>query len=729
MNKKINKNIQNVATDERLQKRIKKHFSRISKNLSTNIIYRLLQNPEEDIIYLSDITKKQKATDFIRRNRKQLELEQNNNSEEYYIKKDCVNQLRKDITTILSTITQSVSPVEDDSEKFEKKRSKGKEIYVVNDVITFQEIRKKVDQEGRDVEFVYDFENSELQQSPYQHQKSLQRVNVHVNSNGEKFPYPLIYHYTCTECGEESQKYEYEVASTNDKIKCESYIETENSNGEPKIKRCNQPLSPDSTKTESKEAYLYEVTTTDNTDNIVRAMAFSFRPLPKGKMDLVLVDISRPYERTIFHIVDYKEAKSQKIIIPENKKKEHYLFTLTKAIDNYILQQTGYSHYGFLPVKFAMVLQMIARYNSDFSNNFNISLTGDKSSGKTQFARYWGIALYSQDSWMSNATSISIPKLRGTMETLTLFNKEYRYQDKGLFGEKDLIVIDELKENPDLKKNIKQYGAEPNYDYSKQGSSNQKFTRTSHLLITQNVDTKHLQFYARDVKKEYESDLLHIPSDKEPKPAWDSTEDLTLPLHRYKNRYLKFAIKRVRDNYAINEINWIEGNELALKQRFYLYFYLGSSKQNKQLTETIRGNTRRKLISDDIELQKVLNCDNLKKIFRESIKYTEGKNEEEYQDKVDNLLKKYEKLDDARTKGMSYKLLQLIRIADFRNYYKKEDIEIFQYLLECLDNKIEVVDTHKFSIHGPLDNNVDEVAEATSFADFQQNDMSLGDLE
>ena len=438
--------------------------------------------------------------------------------------------------------------------------------------------------------------------------------------------------------------------------------------------------------------------------------------LPRGYLQVAIQKIPNEYAQTFLYIVDFRPIKKEPILLPE-KTKEHYLFSLVKEIDEHIFNKTNYKHYGFLPMKMAALLQMAARYNSGFPNNFHIGLTGAKSSGKSQFAKYWGITLYAENCLATSATSISIPKLRGTMESFHLFSKEHRFQYRGLLGEKDLIVIDELKENPEVKNNLKIYLLETNYDYSKAGGSTQTHKRNAHVIITQNVDTGHLDRLAKETKKIYQSDdLRHInEEDNEPKPAWDSKIDLTLGLNHYKNPFLRYAIKKIRDEFSRNEINWIDGSELALKQRFPFYFFLGTKKYSKELDDLIKETSTLNVIEDNTEITKIMDPSLLRKFFHSLEEFNNGTNDLEYFDKVDNLLNSYGKLNDARTKKIMYAMIKLIRIIDKRNYCTDKDLEIFQFILEFLDNKVEIVDTNEYKIHGPnIDNTKEDIIEEGS---------------
>jgi len=713
--------LNNVASHEQVIRTVKKYFKRIGTNSAITLV-RILINGTEEKIKVSKFKTKHKA--FVRHNNKLFNVENNEEQgiETYYIKPEIAKSVKKEIITVIDQVGMSIQDLDDNDEKWAKSQIDGEEVYEVSKYTTFQDIREKIDSEGKDIKFRYSFKKPDMEPECFENRLDLQMLNIHVNDNGEYFGFPLQFTYHCPECGHTFTKKEHEVASTGDRVKCINTIPKTTESGNVTYKRCNEPLKPDMNRTLTKDSYIHNINFIDEYGVLQKAEAITFDNLPKGHLKVVVQKMPRAYARHLVHIVDYEPIEKESMELPE-KTQEHYLFTLVKQIDKYIVEQTGYLHYGYLPVKMAMVIQFASRYITSFKNNFHVSLSGSMSSGKSQFSRYWGHALYSQDCWSSNATSISIPKLRGTMENFRLFNKDYRYQYKGLLGETDLIIIDELKESEDVKTNLKQYALEPTYEYSKQGSNNQTFERTAQLLVTQNIDTYHLDQYAKHVKKIYISeDVGPVKDEDEPKTAWRDDIDLTLPLNIYTNKYLRYAIKRVRDMYSRNQINWIDGSELALKQRFFFYYYLGSDKTNEQLTKTIRENQTRNIIYNNIDLIRKLSMKQLREYIKSQNDKDRGKNDLEYFEKIDDLLKSYNKREDARTKSMSYAIIKLIRMLDGRDYCNDEDLRIFQYILESVDNKVEVADTAEFIIQGPTPVDVSDVDEnvMTASNDFGQ---------
>ena len=53
-------------------------------------------------------------------------------------------------------------------------------------------------------------------------------------------------------------------------------------------------------------------------------------------------------------------------------------------------------------------------------------------------------------------------------------------------------------------------------------------------------------------------------------------------------------------------------------------------------------------------------------------------------------------------------------MIDGRDYCTLEDLKIFQYIIEAIDNKIEVADTDEFKINGPHIVNEDDIIEESS---------------
>jgi len=694
-------NINSVSSHEEVIKLFKTEFYKIDVRSCIRLAKLLLSRKIN--IEVQDF--KKVANTFIRKNSGKLDTVTENGNTRHYIKTTVIEDITKKLYNTLKKIGTSLRDIDEDEEKWRLSNVSGVEAFEVTGPTTFQDIREKADKEGKHVQFRYDFSNTPKESEFYTNKLTTQIIDVHINTTGEVFDYPLQYFYKCSECGELSKRYEFEVSSVSQKNRCPNNIP-----GDKKPKKCNTLLAPDTARTQTKTCYVYNISFFDKDGNNCKSTAISFISLPRGYLQVAVQKIPNSYGQIFLHIIDYRPIEKDLMKLPKKEKGKHYIFSMVEAVQKHIYEKTGYVHYGYLPMKMSILLEMAARYNIGILNNFSMMLTGAKSSGKSQFAKYWGITLYSERCLSTMATSISIPKLRGTMESFQLFGKEERFQYRGLFAEKDLIVIDELKEAPDVKNNLKQYLLEPNYNYAKAGGTTQTHKRNCHVIATQNVDTKHLDKYIKDIKTLYQSDKIQLVNNNEPKPAWNSSIDLTLPLHFYNdNIYLKYAISKTRSEYTRNQVNWIDGSELALKQRFFFNYFLGADKTSKKLTKVIRMNAVRDIMADTTEIAKVMDPKEYREYFKSLYKYNKGKNDLEYFEKVDKMLDTYEKRQDARTKSMMYTLLKLIRIVDKRDYCTPKDLEIFQYILESLDNKVEVVDTNDFKIEGHFRDDSEEL--------------------
>lgn len=676
----------------------KKYLSRLKIKECVHLMALLIQKPGMDKLKIKEF-KKSGIKIFLRKNKNEYfnipsKEYKENKEEDFYITQNILKTLYDDLYKELENITSTLKETVSDEESYTE------ETYEVDEYTTFLDIRKKLSNEDVSVNFTYNFDKCKKQVDYLKDVDTTQILKIYINTQGEYFDYTIINTYVCPECGEVTKKPEHEVLSTNNKIKCPGMIDNYNKNGELVQKACLTVLQPDVSRNNTKMTYVYACSAHMEDGTEIKTSAISFKKLPRGPLTVAAHKINTSHGMPFVHIADFKKEKKLQYELPE-KEDAHYIFSLIDSIDDYIKKTTGYEHYGYTPIKMATILQLFSRYISSYPNNYHICLTGDMSSGKSAFSKYWGTCLYGNDSWLSNATSISIPKLRGTMETVNFFSKEHRYLYKGLFGDMDLIIIDEIKENEELKQNMKQYALETDYDYSKQSGENNTYQRTSQFIVTQNIDPRHIQRYYKRVKDLYQSDTLKLVGvDEEPKPKWNQNIDLTLHINSYNNPYLRFAIKKVRDEYHQELINWIDGSELALKQRYYFYFYLSSAKSDSQLDKVIKNNSKRKTISSLGDLKNVFDCSNLRKHIEnipDKIIYPTEVNDYFYS-KVDKLLEQYDKSMDSRTKDMSIKALDLIRIIDGRDYFSNKDFEILEYFMQNIETKVELADTKKYGL-------------------------------
>ena len=689
--------IKKSVLNEDMIKFTKSNFTKLNTIGVKNLIIKIFSdNVEFDKISVDNVGVNNKT--FIKNNKKRLKEIYENNKFKYYFDESILQEFKlKYITKLQEIFSDHVHDIEESDPLWIKKHI-DEHTKLVGDKFTFEEMQKYMCDEGKETKFIFDFNKKKIKF--FENKLTLQIIELTINSYGEKFDFPLSYKYCCTECGKINYKKIYEVMSTRKKIKCPNNLEYFDPNsGKPKFKKCNTILEPVKNDYDVKNFYvtngLYE--TEDGNNDITEII--SERRLPMGKIKAAVLKIPREYGTTFMCVVDYELEESKKIDIPE-KKKEHYIFDLIEEIDNHIIEYTGYKHYGFLPMKIAILLQFGARYINKFKYDFNIAMVGARSSGKTIFAEYWGSLLYGDGFISTMAKSISTPKLRGTMEKIKLFNQEFSYQYRGLLGEKDLILIDELKEDPVLKEDLKSFMRSSHYNYSKQGGNTKDNKRTSQMIITENINIAHLARYRKAVKDVYLSFSFTI-NDNETKPTWKEEWDLELPLYRYNNEYLKMAIYEVRQNFEQNETNWVDGSEFALKDRFIFYFFVEMEKESKEFDEVIRENSERNANNYDVsDLKKKLKTDNLREMFKNFKLPLTGKNEKEYYDKVVELMKKYSKSLKPRIKTDYMTMLKILRMIDGRYEYNNKDISIIEYIMDNLDNKIDIIDTNKFELKG-----------------------------
>lgn len=675
----------------------KSYFYKLNTIGVKNLIIKLFSdNVSLDNISINCVGVNNKT--FIKNNKKRLKEISLNDKIKYYFDETFLEEFKLEYLEKLKEIFgEHVFDLEEDDPKW-LKRHIDEHTKLVSDKLTFEEMQKFMCDEGKDIKFVYDFTNKKS--VLFNNKYTIQVIQLTINSYGEKFDFPLNYKYVCPECKNVTYKKMYEVVSANKKrIKCPHQIDYEDKDGKIKHKRCNNVIEPAKNNYEVKPFFvtngIYE--TKENDSEISEII--SERRLPMGKIKTAVLKIPREYGTNFMCVVDYEIEEKQDIKLPE-KKSEHYIFDLIEMFDKYIIEKTGYKHYGFLPMKIAVLIQFAVRYMKKFSYDFNIALVGSRSTGKTVFAEYWGALLYCDKFMSTKSKSISIPKLRGTMEKIRLFNQEFSYQYRGLLGEKDLIVIDELKEDPYLKDDLKSFMRSSHYDFSKQGGNAKSNERTTQMIITENINTAHLARYRKAIKDIYTGFSFKI-NEEDTKPAWDESWDLELPLYVYNNEYLKMAINQVRQNYEQNETNWIDGSELALKDRFIFYFFVEMEKDSKDFDNVIRENNERNANNYGVEdLKRQLKNDNIKQLFSKIKVSRTGVNEKEYYEKLVKLMKRYNKSLTPRIKSDYMTMLKVLRMIDNRKEYNDKDLNIIEYLMDNIDNKIDVVDTNDFKLKG-----------------------------
>lgn len=533
----------------------------------------------------------------------------------------------------------------------------------------------------------------------------LQKMKINVMSKAEPFDYPTRFFYKCSECQSIDKRYSNEVVSTNGKVKCKGLISYTDSEGRDKSKVCNTMLSPDNEISETMPCFYYQVNLPNGENDFIASEAVSFLDLAPGYYETVLFKINNPNKKSILHIVDIKLIDTDDFVIPKKEKNEHFALTLSKSIDKHIESKINYDIYGMLPIKLATIMQAVASYTEE-SKNFNIMVVGDPSTGKSLLGEKWGPMLYGQHAKITSADSVSIPALRGTPVKINLNGKETSIVSPGFFGTHRLLALDEIGENKELVRNLKQYLLKANYDYSKAGGDGISKKRMAMVYATQNIDVRHIESYNKSVKEKY-NDINYSIKGSPNKPTWDESQklfkNLFMPLETYDcNKYLQAVIEEHREYLKKCQVWWIDGYEYAVHNRFPLYFYLVKNNTiDTEMKKVIKKNSAFTEIDDVNELMRLLKSNNLIDFFKGLSKYAESTNSNEYLEKLDVIIEDYRISIDARSTKFYYTLLKLSRMINQRKEFTDEDLEFVKYIIEKTERRISLSDCIDYEVKGP----------------------------
>jgi len=396
-----------------------------------------------------------------------------------------------------------------------------------------------------------------------------------------------------------------------------------------------------------------------------------------------------------------KSMPPHELILPP-KGEENYLYTLQKALDEFIKKQTRQEIWGIIPIKLALIIQK-AITECGLKLNTNVQLVGGPSVGKTLVLKYYGFLLNSSLHLMTNGMSVSIPGLRGSKlgVSIPVFNKDQSIISIGHLGRYKTINIDEAGQNKELVENLKAFLAEDDYGYEKAGGVGVFHKRSAHINLSENINTSHLSIYMGTIRKQYKEMTVKIGKDE--KIDWDETWDLHLPISEYSNTYLRKIIKDVRENFKKKQLFWIDGHDYALHDRFPFYFYLESEKQNEDRTRASSESVMRKPISENLELMEALRTDSINKFFEDIVKYKYSEQDNEMTRNTNYILRQYNIDADERMKEFYYNVVCISRIINQRFHYMEMDYDILKYIIEKTNKKLDVSDTNDIKIIGPPD--------------------------
>lgn len=616
------------------------------------------------------------------------------------IKLEKHKELHKNLLWFISVIDKDIYLYDKTKDfSFDIKTINGVQYFVLTKHSIFNKVEALFCDEGGEAAFYYDYDKPDMYPSVLENHDRLQRCNIQIlGSTGMKFDYPVEFQYVCPKCGYEFSRKPYEVESTRNKLLCEGVWNYRSPDGEPKSKICNTPLYPHEKKGIVKTAYYYDIGYDDENGKKRIAHAYSFIDFNPGFYDCILFKTKKMSEKTeVYHIVNVREIETKKFILPEKLKGENYVFTLQKEIDIYIKQQTGLSVWGLFPVKCSLILQKAFDINANLLLG-NIQVVGDTATGKSTILKYYGYLLNTYHHLTTNGLSISVPGLRGTRTTLTVFNKDIKIITPGHLGSYKIIHIDEAGENPELVKNLKTFLADTNYSYDKAGTDGTFRKRTAQVNLSENLSFNHVGQYRGIIRKYYRGmkDTTQIGTHEQ--VEWDETWDLFLPLYKYTdNPYLHKAIKDKRLEYKQKQQFWLDGYDYALHERFPFYFYLVNDKECPQLKKTVDKNVESGYIQENFALMKALNTKDLEKFYK-TLPTFEGKINMFPQ--VSKILESYGLHPDGRVLTIYNTIAKMSAILNQRTEIEDEDLYLIKWLIENTNCKIDVADTAQYNIEG-----------------------------
>jgi len=682
--------VKEYSSNKTLIKFIQDKFKRLSRLGAINIIKFILERKSQ--IHASEIVEKWKS--FYHYNMGNFDEKKN-------LKPDVIKNLRISINGCLAEIGKEIVRYDEDKHRgFDVEKINDIDFYILDKNSSYKKVRKLTCDEGGDVMFKYDFNNPDMSLKIPSNEETLQRCQIQILSKGIKFDYPIEFEYRCPQCGNVTTMKAYETASTNNRIKCPGIFNYINAEGEPRSRVCNNSLNPDSEISLTKDAYYYDIIYEDENGSKHSVGALSFNTYEPGYYECVLFKIKNPKKTELYQIIDVKEIFSNKFEFPNKKDGENYVFTLQRAFDKFIKNQTGMEIYGLYPIKISLLLQKtISKLNLPLIGN--IQIVGDASTGKSTILKYYGFLLNRHFYLSTNGLSISVAGLRGTKQTINLMGKDVKIITTGYLGTFTGIHIDEAGENKELVQNLKTFLLEDNYGYNKAEATGSVNVRIAQVNISENLDYTHLGQYRGAIRKTYKD--YNIKIGIEEKEPWDENWDLHLPLHKYTNPYLRKIIKDKRTEYKLKQLFWINAQDIALTERFPFFFYLVNEKQDDKFVEIIKGNTARNKISENLQLIKVLKSNDIETFFSDLKKYEDSPEDLKSFDKVDDIIKEYGINADARTKIFYYTVVKLSRILNKRKKVEEMDFDLLKWLIEKIGSKIDIVETVDYKINGPPD--------------------------
>lgn len=587
--------------------------------------------------------------------------------------------------------------------------------YIIVPSIRYRDILKLIYEEDGEVSFSYDFEKGKI--STKENTNGIPfRKNITIIGKGILFDFPIEYGYECYRCHKKTTKTPLEVDGTGGSITCEGHYVGDDG----KKCKCNIRLKPSSTLSTTTNAYWYETSVIDKNGNITTTNVISLEQLPNGRYDAVVYKLANSGKLPVYFVAVVNRIVKKLITIPE-KKNENYLFTLQRALDAYIENATGLRIHGLLPIKVALIMQAFTPYSQSYTPIYNVKIVGSPSTGKSTILKYYGYLLHGNKHLSSNGASISVPAMRGTCMTISLMGKDIRQNTHGHLGLYTSIHIDEIRENPELFKEMKAFLHESTYGYDKVGSTTIGKKRTAHVNVSENVDIKHLGVYRGSIKKAYNDHNYSIVTGEDG-IKWDESWDTDLPLHCYLeapyfNPRLERIIRDKREEFEKKTVYWIDGYDTAMRERFPFYFYITNNYKEMLLTpEQLKSyqekyaeldkissmnGLNKNIVSVDSEMINVLSNDDVANYFMSCTEYHVVPEAENLKmlDRVNEILKHHDiGTLSPRMKKYYIGIVVMSRMLNQRRVYAEDDYYLLEWLLEYIGQRIDVTDTNTYEL-------------------------------
>lgn len=368
--------VDTFRNDGRVVSLIRQHFTKLPGKYASNVFTSIFTS--RPIIF----------TDYVNSNHYCFKVMKRKIDNKYQLLPNEHKRLKKDLVLLLNEISKGFKDA-DEVERKDIVKIEGTNCVMVNKTHTKDELFRWFCDEDGEVQFKYDFSNSDLDLTTPITNNNLQRVRIQITSLPIVFGLVIQQKYTCPDktntvaeefCSSPQviAKRAYEVEAVRDKITCPGYKHSVDAQGRNRRKKCGNTLYPVQKLSRYVDCYFYDINFEDNEGMIQTSSSFSFNKMMPGFYEAIIYSYTSNLRPTNYQIVDVKPIEDVCLEIPYKEEGKNYILTLQEAIDNFIHKQTGQRIYGLVPIKLALILQKLA-CEMDYPLKFGIDFSGDKS--------------------------------------------------------------------------------------------------------------------------------------------------------------------------------------------------------------------------------------------------------------------------------------------------------------------------------------------------------------